>query len=41
MATNGETETHAGTYDRFLWLMKWGSILTAIVTVAVVALIAS
>lgn len=34
-----EMRTHEGTYDFFKGLMKWGTLLAAIITVIVVMLI--
>jgi hypothetical protein len=40
MASGNDMKAHASTYTGFLSLVKWGSILTVLVTVLVVALIA-
>ena len=39
-ATN-DIKAHEGTYKGFLWLMKWGTIASAIVAAIVVLIIAS
>ena len=40
MASGNDMKAHESTYTGFLGLVKWGSILTALVTVLVVYLIA-
>lgn len=40
MASNGDLKAHEGTYVGFLSMLKWGIVLTAIVTILVFALIA-
>jgi hypothetical protein len=40
MASGNDMKAHASTYTGFIGLVKWGTILTALVTVLVVALIA-
>lgn len=40
MATNGDLKAHEQTYSGFTALLKWGTILTAIVTAVVIYLIA-
>lgn len=42
MADSGmDMKAHAGTYDGFIAMMKYGTVATAIVAAIVVALIAS
>lgn len=45
MATDREVQTdvqaHVKSYDRFAWMMKWGTIISFIVTAIVVILISS
>lgn len=36
-----EMKAHEGSYGLFLWMMKWGTVISAIVTLLVVLLIAS
>ena len=40
MASGNDMKAHASTYTGFIGLVKWGTILTVLVTVLVVALIA-
>lgn len=40
MASGNDYKAHNTTYSGFLGLVKWGTILTALITVLVVALIA-
>lgn len=35
-----ELRAHSGTYDLFIWMMKYGTIAAAVVTILVVWLIA-
>ena len=45
MAAEGDTQEeirfHAKSYDSFAWMMKWGAILSFIVTMIVVVIISS
>ena len=40
MASGNDMKAHQATYSSFLGLVKWGIVLTAIVTIIVVKLIA-
>jgi len=35
-----QLKAHEGTYGLFIWMMKWGTIVAAIITLIVVLLIA-
>ncbi len=45
MAANGETQddikAHVKSYAHFSWMMKWGTIISAIVAIFVVIIISS
>ena len=41
MATDGDMEAHAETYEGFISLLKWGTVVSFAVTVIVVFLIAN
>ena len=41
MASDNNMKAHAQTYDGFLGMLKWGTIITVIVTAFVIGLIAS
>ena len=45
MAAEGETQadikSHAKSYESFAWMMKWGTIVSAIVAIIVVIIISS
>ena len=36
----GELRAHARAYDRFIWLMKWGAIVSLVVALIVIMMIA-
>lgn len=36
-----QMKAHAGTYDLFIWMMKWGTLVSAVVALVVVLLISS
>jgi hypothetical protein len=40
MAVNGDQKAHEQTYSGFTAMLKWGTVLTAIVTAIVIFLIA-
>jgi hypothetical protein len=40
MAGNGDLKAHEKTYSGFMVMLKWGTVLTAIVTLGVILLIA-
>jgi hypothetical protein len=40
MAVNGDQKAHEQTYAGFTAMLKWGTVLTAIVTLVVIFLIA-
>ena len=39
MASGNDMKAHEATYEGFLGLLKWGSVLTALVTVFVMIMI--
>lgn len=45
MAVEGETQddikAHVKSYSNFAWMMKWGTIVSAIVAIIVVVMISS
>lgn len=41
MAANGEMKAHEKTYGSFLWWLKWGSIIVAVITAIVILLISN
>ena len=45
MAVEGETQddirAHVKSYSNFAWMMKWGTIVSAIVAIIVVTIISS
>lgn len=41
MANSGDTQAHERTYSSFTTLLKWGSVVVAIATFAVILIIAN
>ena len=41
MASGNDMKAAESTYGGFIWLLKWGSVVTAIVVVVVVTLIST
>lgn len=39
MAGNGDMDAHRATYDRVMWLLKWGAVACFVIAFGVVLLI--
>jgi hypothetical protein len=41
MAADNEPQAHLNSYSRFLWMMKWGAVVSLVLALIVVLLISN